>query len=65
MTAPTKLPMTRPVTITIHEPMFQPMKQMAEQYANGSVSELLRMMLYSKLLEKKLITPKLFKMVGY
>lgn len=59
------LPMTRPVTITIHEPMFEPMKRLAEQYSNGSVSELLRMLLYSKLMEKGFITTETFKLVGY
>lgn len=60
-----KIPMTRPVTITIHEPMFEPMKRLAEEYANGSVSELLRMLLYSKLMNKKYITKETFKLVGY
>lgn len=62
---PSKIPMTRPVTITIHEPMFEPMKRMAEEYANGSVSELLRMLLYSKLMDKKYITTQDFKRMGY
>lgn len=63
--ATTRLPMTRPVTITIHEPMFEPMKRLAEQYANGSVSELLRMLLYSKLMDRGLITGDDFKRMGY
>lgn len=60
-----RIPMTRPVPITIHEPMFEPMKKMATDYANGSVSELLRMLLYSKLMEKGYISAETFKLVGY
>lgn len=45
--------------------MFEPMKRLAEQYSNGSVSELLRMLLYSKLMEKGFINQETFKLVGY
>lgn len=51
-----KLPMTRPVSLTIHEPMFMPMLKLADDKYDGSVSELLRLLLYAKLLELGYIT---------
>lgn len=51
-----KMPMTRPVSLTIHEPMFMPMLALADLKCDGSVSELLRLLLYAELLKEGIIT---------
>jgi hypothetical protein len=51
-----RIPLTRPVTITIHEPMFIPTKLLAAEMTQGSVSELIRMLLYNALLKSNKIT---------
>lgn len=56
-TIPLKVPMTRPVSITIHETMLQPTKRLAADFCGGSVSELFRMLLYRELAMRKYITP--------
>lgn len=53
---PSKMPMTRPVSLTIHEPMFMPMLALADLKCDGSVSELLRLLLYAELLKEGIIT---------
>jgi hypothetical protein len=59
-----RIPLTRPVTITIHEPMFLPLKSLAEDMTEGSVSELLRLLLYNALLSKGKITSDDIRRLG-
>lgn len=45
------LPVTRPITTLIHEPVYKPLQSLAATVCNGSMSELIRLLLYKQLLE--------------
>lgn len=66
-TSPTgnnKVPLTRPVSLTIHESMFEPLQKAAKDETEGSVSEWIRLRIYAQLLNKGYITTKDIRRLG-
>jgi hypothetical protein len=46
-------PLTRPITITVHEQVYDAIKEAADAKTKGSVSKYLRLLLYTDLVENK------------
>lgn len=60
-----KIPKTRPVSFVIHETMFEPMRKLAELKANGSVSELIMLILYTQLIKEGIVkTDEIRELLG-
>lgn len=62
--ASSKIPLTRPVSLTIHESMMEPLRKMAEDRTEGSVSEMIRLCIYAELLNKGYISKQDIKRLG-
>lgn len=62
--APERVPMTRIVSFSMHEPMFEPLRKAAEDECEGSVSEWIRLRLYAELLNKGYIAVKDIRRLG-
>lgn len=58
------VPMTRIVSFSMHEPMFEPLRKAAEDECEGSVSEWIRLRLYSALLNKDYISVQDIRRLG-
>lgn len=62
--ASNKVPLTRPVSLTIHESMFEPLQKAAKDETEGSVSEWIRLRIYAHLLNKGYIDKQDIKRLG-
>jgi hypothetical protein len=58
------LPLTRPISITIHEPVFPLLQQVAEEDCNGNISEHIRLLIYADLVTRGKLNGKLLKELG-
>lgn len=59
-----KLPRTRPITIVIHETIFGPLRDLAEETSGGSVSKLVCLLIYNELLRCNKITMQDIESLG-
>lgn len=59
-----KVPLTRPVSLTIHESMFEPLQRAAKDETDGSISEWIRLRIYAHLLNTGRITPQDIQRLG-
>lgn len=58
------LPLTRPISIIIHEPIFPLLQEVTEDEYNGNISEYIRLLIYVDLVIRGKLTPKLLKELG-
>lgn len=58
------IPLTRPITILIHEPIFPLLREIAEEKHDGNVSDYIRLMLYTELITQGKLRPELLKEIG-
>lgn len=53
------IPKTRPITVVIHEPVFEPLRLLAEETTGGSVSKLVCYLILNELLRCHKISEEL------
>lgn len=53
------IPLTRPISLMIHEPVHDFIKEAAEQDAGGNMSDYIRILIYTDLLKRHLLPPDL------
>lgn len=58
------LPLTRPISIIIHEPVFPLLQAVAEDECGGNISEHIRLLIYMDLVTRGKLTTKLLKELG-
>lgn len=52
---PVSVPLTKPITIVIHEQIFPSLVILAADLAKGSISKTIRLLIYTELLRRGLI----------
>lgn len=50
------IPLTRPVTIMLHEPVFRLIKDVADDETNSNISDYIRSIVYADLLKRRVLT---------
>lgn len=55
------LPLTRPISIIIHEPIYPLLQEVAMEDCEGNISEHIRLLIYSDLIVRGKLTQKLLK----
>ena len=58
------LPLTRPISLTIHEPVYELLLTAAEEDSHGNVSDYIRILVYLDLVRRGLLGGKLLKEIG-
>ena len=53
------IPLTRPISLMVHEPVADLIKEAAEQDAGGNQSDYIRILIYTDLLKRQLLKPEL------
>ena len=47
------IPMTRPISLVIHEQAYEALRSLAEETTRGSVSRYIRLQIYKSLIEQR------------
>ena len=55
------IPVTRPITIVVHEQVFPQIRSLADEMCHGSVSRAVRLLLYAEMLRRGLIDMSLIR----
>ena len=58
------LPLTHPISIIIHEPVFPLLQEVAMEDCGGNVSEHIRLLIYLDLVQRGKLTTRLLKELG-